>query len=86
MSEFLTRVDGGELIAIISVGGGLLIALLSIGVGAWHKVRAEQISADLKRDMLDRGMSADEIKTVLEAGPSRPPAMSVSWKKSGIRQ
>ena len=71
MGEFLTKVDGGELIAIISVGGGMLIALLSIGVAAWHKVRTEQIAADLKRDMLDRGMSADEIKTVLEAGPKK---------------
>ena len=71
MAEFLSKIDGGELIAIISVGGGMLVALLSIGLGAWHKVRAEQIAADLKRDMLDRGMSADEIKTVLEAGPKK---------------
>ena len=71
MTDFLSRVDGGELIAIISVGGGILIALLSIAAGMWHKVKSEQIAADLKKDMLDRGMSADEIKTVLEAGPKK---------------
>jgi hypothetical protein len=69
MGEFLSKVDGGELIAIVSICGGMLIALLCIMAGVWHKVRAEQIAADLKKDMLDRGMSADEIKTVLEAGP-----------------
>jgi hypothetical protein len=71
MTDFLSRVDGGELIAIIAVGGGMLIAFLSIAAAVWHKVRSEQIAADLKRDMLDRGMSADEIKMVLEAGPKK---------------
>jgi hypothetical protein len=71
MTDFLSRVDGGELIAIIAVGGGMLIGLLSIAAGVWHKVRSEQITADLKKDMLDRGMSADEIKMVLEAGPRK---------------
>jgi hypothetical protein len=80
MTDFLSRVDGGELIAIIAVGGGMLIALLSIAAGVWHKVKSEQIAADLKKDMLDRGMSADEIKTVLEAGrPTVEP--TVKWSR-----
>jgi hypothetical protein len=37
--------------------------------GIWHKVRAEEIAAALKKDMLDRGMTAEEIKMVLDAGP-----------------
>jgi hypothetical protein len=71
MTDFLSRVDGGELIAILSVVGGMLIALVGIAAGVWHKVKSEQIAADLKKDMLDRGMSAEEIKTVLEAGPKK---------------
>jgi hypothetical protein len=40
-----------------------------ICAGICHKVRSEEISAALKRDMLDRGMTAEEIKMVLDAGP-----------------
>ncbi len=69
MNEFLSRLNPGEMIALVSISGGMLIGLLCVGLGVWHKVRAEEIAAELKRDMLDRGMSADEIKTVLEAGP-----------------
>ena len=69
MNEFMSRLNPGEMIALVSICGGMLIGLVSVGLGVWHKVRAEEIAAELKRDMLDRGMSADEIKTVLEAGP-----------------
>jgi hypothetical protein len=72
MTEFLSRLNSGDAIALVSISGGMLIGLLSIVAGVWHKVRSEEIAANLKRDMLDRGMSADEIKTVLEAG--RPAA------------
>jgi hypothetical protein len=33
----------------------------------WHKVRQAELEASLKHEMLQRGMSADEIKTVLQA-------------------
>jgi hypothetical protein len=71
MNEFLSRLNPGEMIAIVSICGGLLITLLSVRLGTWHKVRSEEIAAEIKRDMLDRGMSADEIKTVLDAGPRK---------------
>lgn len=71
MNELLSRLNPGEVIAIVSICGGLLITLLSVSLGTWHKVRSEEIAAEIKRDMLDRGMSADEIKTVLEAGPRK---------------
>jgi hypothetical protein len=71
MNEFLSRLNSGDAIALVSVGAGLLITVFCVGAGVWHKVRAEEIAADLKKDMLDRGMSADEIKTILEAGPKK---------------
>jgi hypothetical protein len=80
MSDFLARVDGGELIALVAVGGGMLIAIVCVLAGVWHKIRTEEITANLKREMLDRGMSVDEIKAVLEAGSKgKPPLASVSW-------
>ncbi|HEV3255568.1 MAG TPA: hypothetical protein VG013_01685 [Gemmataceae bacterium] len=50
---------------------GLLIPLTAIifGTVSTHlrKVRQAELDAGLKHDMLERGMSPEEIKTVLEA-------------------
>ena len=37
----------------------------------WQKTRRAEIDAALKQDMLQRGMSADDIRTVLEASSDR---------------
>jgi hypothetical protein len=71
MVEFLSRFDGGELIAIIAIVGGLLIGLVVMIADYWHKIRKAEIAAKLKHDMLDRGMSAEEIRIVLEAGTKK---------------
>jgi hypothetical protein len=68
MHEFLSKFDSGELIGLVSIVGGLLFSLLIIAGSFWRQVRKAEIAANLKQDMLDRGMSADEIRTVLEAG------------------
>ena len=75
MSELLSKFDGGELIGFVAVAGGVLIALLCGVTGiiakSWQRVRREEITARLKQDMLNRGMSAEEIQTVIEAGSRR---------------
>ena len=63
MTEFLSRFDAPRLIALVSIVGGLMIATITIVAVFWHKIR----QTELKKDMVNRGMSADEIKTVLEA-------------------
>jgi hypothetical protein len=68
MMEVLSKFDSGDLIGLVSIVGGMLFSLAIVLGSFWRKVRQSEIAADLKRDMLDRGMSADEIKTVLEAG------------------
>jgi hypothetical protein len=68
MTDFLSRFNAGELIAFVSVAGGLLVAATAIIAGTWQKTRRTEIMAALKQDMLNRGMSADEIRSVLEAG------------------
>ena len=64
MNEFLSRFNSGELIGLVSIVGGLLLGAFVIAVHYWHKVR----ETELKRELVARGMSAEEIKTVLEAG------------------
>jgi hypothetical protein len=68
MTELLSKFNAGELIALVAVAGGLLIPILC-GVTAiltdyWHKAR----ELALKQDMLNRGMSAEEIRIVLDSG------------------
>jgi hypothetical protein len=50
---------------------GALIPILGIVFGsttkAWTQVRRAEIDAALKHEMLQRGMSAEEIRTVMEA-------------------
>lgn len=41
--------------------------VVSVVANYWHKVSALTVEADLKRDMLNRGMSADEIAQVTQA-------------------
>jgi hypothetical protein len=70
MAEMLTR-NFGEWIGFMIVGGGLLIGLIAVAGGIWSDVRKKEIAAALKHDMLERGMSADDICKVLEAGTKR---------------
>ena len=68
MADLLSKFDAGELIGLVAVAGGLLIPILC-GVTAiitdyFYKVR----KLALKQDMLNRGMSAEEIRIVIDAG------------------
>jgi hypothetical protein len=68
MGDLLSKFNPGELIGLVAVAGGLLIPILC-GVTAiitdyFYKVR----KLALKQDMLNRGMSAEEIAIVLDAG------------------
>jgi hypothetical protein len=67
MIDLLSKMNPGEFIPLVAVVGGLLCGIIGIIAGTWQKVRREEIAAALKHDMLNRGMSADDIRTVLEA-------------------
>ena len=71
MSEFLSKFDGGELIGLVAVAGGLFVGLVcgasAIIMGRLHSMR--QLA--LKQDMIHRGMSADEICAIMDAGTQR---------------
>jgi hypothetical protein len=74
----LLTIVGGSIGIIISLAGILYSAL-----DAAHRRRTE---ADLKREMLDRGMSVDEIVKVIEAAAPPEDAAGrwiASWGKCG---
>jgi hypothetical protein len=68
-------VNSGEIIPVLSIiavfGTILLVTLTGAITRCVYKIRADATAAQLKQDMLDRGMSAEEIKMVLEAGPPK---------------
>jgi hypothetical protein len=76
MNELVfSKFDSGEIIGLVAVGGGILCGLVCGVLGLFlgfyaqaQKTRQVEILAALKQDMLARGMSADEIRRVLEAG------------------
>ena len=72
MYDLLSNLNGWGLILITAVAGGLVVSLVSAvtGIISNHllKIRESDNSTQLKQEMLDRGMSAEDIKTVLEAG------------------
>ena len=55
------------------LGGGIAFAALCVSVAAyyvtveWCKTRRAQLEAELKRDMLQKGLPADEIERILKA-------------------
>jgi hypothetical protein len=62
----------------------IVITLVCVGFSAANAMHRRRLEADLKRDMLDRGMSADEIAKVIES--AAPPESGVdrwvaSWGK-----
>ena len=59
--QFLRYTDAVPMLTIIVVVGVPVVAHY------WYKLRNKQWEMSLKHTMLERGMSADEIKTVLEA-------------------
>jgi hypothetical protein len=57
------------LVAVASVAAVPLVGIVTISFNVCRrKIRLAQFDFELKRDMLQRGMSAEEIRTVIEAG------------------
>ena len=51
----------------VAAAMGCAIPIVFIVVAGWHRVEKVRAATALKRKMIDRGMSADEIERVLKA-------------------
>ena len=76
MGEVLSNFGGEELLAVLMVSATLASGVIVILGFIWRSVRRAEITAELKRDLVDRGMPAEDIRTVLEAGAVRCAGMS----------
>jgi hypothetical protein len=68
MFELLSRMQPGEFIGFTAVVGGLLCGIVATAMGVGLAIRRTELVFALKKNMLDRGMSAEEIRIVMEAG------------------
>ena len=79
MAEWISHQSAGSLIALVAVTGGMLIALVCIAGGLWTNARHTEYLArrtewevTLKREMVAKGMTADEIERVMKSSPADP--------------
>jgi len=66
MLEFLTN---ASVLIFCGIGAGVIVVCTAIVfiTDYLHKARQSEIEAWLKLNMLERGMSAEDIRTILEA-------------------
>lgn len=72
------------LLVSIGCGTGIILGTLGILSGAISSVHRRRAEMDLKRDMIDRGMSADEIAKIVESATPPEDAtqrLIASWAK-----
>ncbi|GAC1450733.1 MAG: hypothetical protein NVSMB9_35380 [Isosphaeraceae bacterium] len=74
LTEFMHRLSPSMtvgLMVVFIVGLVTLIAMTAIIGGLWKAARKDRVNFELKRMMIERGMSADEIVRVLSVGGAR---------------
>lgn len=70
----------------VAIGLPILLAIIASVAGEWRKVRIAEQNAVLKKEMIDRGFTADEIVQVLDAGTeSRDKIAGKTPQPSGCR-
>jgi hypothetical protein len=73
LTSWFSSFDSHQRLVLVTIGvvfiTALVLILAGILAGTWKAIKEKQIEADLKRDMLDRGMTAEEIEKVIEATP-----------------
>ena len=65
MFDTLFSKDPGILIPLVMAVCGALVGIIAIIAHNWRCMRQAEVEGALKQDMLNRGMSADEIERVI---------------------
>lgn len=74
MNDVFSKLNGGELLGLFGIGlglfavmGGIAIAISTVVTYHRRRMELDEMEATMKMEMIQRGMSAQDIKTVLEA-------------------
>src|SRR5262249_51938353 len=83
MMDIFAR-EPGLLIVFVALVCGTLIAVSAILCHHWSVVRQAETEASLKQDMLNRGLSVDEIERVIKASAQVAKAQASADKPDPI--
>jgi hypothetical protein len=67
-ANFLDGLTGGDKSQVLVLLGAFVALVIVTGIVHWSRVRRAEIETEFKRELLDRGMSIDEIDRLLRAG------------------
>jgi hypothetical protein len=67
LANILSDLKLEEFLVFSLLMAGILLPLAIVGMVQWRKVRQAELEASLKHEMITRGMSAADIKVVLES-------------------
>src|SRR5262245_62096873 len=93
MYDLLSKLDSGELLGLcgiivgmIAILGGITVATTKVIASYYRRVQLDEMESTLKMEMIQRGMTAADIKTVLEArsGSSRGAINEILAEWSGL--
>ena len=66
-SSWSDRIGSGEIVPIFVIGAPLVVILVALAFSLFNKIHRRNAELAFKREMLDRGLSADEIERILAA-------------------
>ena len=69
MFEFFANWNPEWILGLVSIVGGLLAVVICVGLVSWCIVRRAQIAADLKRDLVQRGLPIEQIERLIQGPP-----------------
>ncbi len=75
----------GGILGTLGIVAATSISITAIVSEAWRKVRQTEDNNALKQSMLDRGMTADEITSVVKASPEKRSSFVFNAGRAGMR-
>ncbi|HEY2416042.1 MAG TPA: hypothetical protein VGI40_27620 [Pirellulaceae bacterium] len=66
-TSWSNRIGTGEIIPIFVIGAPLVVVVLALAFSLINKLHRRNAEIAFKREMLDRGLSVDEIERMLAA-------------------
>src|SRR5437763_16510102 len=69
MFDFFATWSPEAIMGFTAIVGGLLTIVICVGLISWCVVRRAQIAADLKRDLVQRGLPIEQIERLIQGPP-----------------
>lgn len=74
--EWLAALSAGERFDVMVFGALSLTLIVAVMFLTIYRIHKNRLDDALKRELLDRGMTADEIATIVRAQPTRRSAFA----------